>query len=70
MTVDLKLRYVIADGSKSLFRTLPDGTLRPLAAVSLDTTRSMSDAEEAWRSMLGRAIESAAAAAESDPCPT
>lgn len=64
MSVDLKLRYVVADGAKSLFRIAPDGTLHPLATISLDTTRAMPDAEEAWRSILGCAIETAALAAE------
>ena len=65
MSADLRLRYTVDRGSKMLALVAKDGTLRPLAAVSLDTTRAMPDAEEAWRSILGCAIESAAAAAES-----
>ena len=70
MTIDLRLRYTVDRGSKMLTLVAKDGTLRPLATVSLDTTRAMPDAEAAWRSILGCAIESAAEAAESDPCPT
>ena len=68
MTVDLKLRYVVDQRSKLLALVAPDGTLHSLATVSLDTTRAMPDAEAAWRSILGCAIESAALAAETDPC--
>lgn len=64
MSIDLRLRYSVSGDTKMLALVARDGTLRPLATVSLDTTRAMPDAEQAWRSILGSAIEAAAAAAE------
>jgi hypothetical protein len=69
MSVDLRLRYVRSPGTAMLALESHDGTLHPIASISLDTTRAMPDAERAWRAILGCAIESAAQAAEASPCP-
>lgn len=59
MAVSITLRYTIDEGSKVLALVSPDGSVRTIAAISLDSTRQM-PAEDAWRSLLGCAIEAAA----------
>lgn len=62
-TIDLRLRYVIAEGRKTLLLAAPDGTWTPLALISPAITRDSPSAEGAWKEMLGSAIETAAEAA-------